>query len=136
MEGTEIAKACAVSLLQRMGYVKRKGSNAGRVSQPHLEELQEIFLADVQAGVLMNDIPLDLIFNWDETAFHFVSTSEWTMNCSGTKVVVISKSDDKRQVTAVLAGTLSGEFLTLQFLHQGKTNCCHPKPSAPSGWDI
>ena len=132
----EITKAWAASLLQRMGYVKRKGSNAGKVSQPHLEELREIFLADIQAEVLMNDIPPDLIFNWDQTGLHLVSTSEWTMNRSGAKVVVISKSDDKRQVTAVLAGTLSGEFLTPQILYQGKTNRCHPKASAPSGWDI
>ena len=58
------------------------------------------------------------------------------MNRSGTKVVVISKSDDKRQVTAVLAGTLTGEFLTPQVLYEGKTKRCHPKSSAPSGWDI
>ena len=43
------------------------------------------------------------------------------MNRSGTKAVVISKSDDKRQVTAVLAGTLTGEFLTPQVLYEGKT---------------
>ena len=108
----QIAKSWATSLLQRMGYVKRKGSNACKVPQPHLDELREVFLADIQAEVLMNDIQPDLIFNWDQTALHLVSTSQWTMNRSGAKVVVISKSDDKRQVTAVLAGTLTGEFLT------------------------
>ena len=59
----EIRKAWAVSLLQQMGYIKRKGSIVGKVSQPHLEELQEIFIADIQAEVLINDIPPDLIFN-------------------------------------------------------------------------
>ena len=29
----------------------------------HFNELQEVFLADIKAEVLMNDIPKDLIFN-------------------------------------------------------------------------
>ena len=53
------------------------------------------------------------------------------MNHSGATVVVISKSNDMRQVTAVLAGTLTGEFLMPQILYEGKTNRCHPKSSAP-----
>ena len=31
------------------------------------DELKEIFLADVAAEVLINDIPEDLIINWDQT---------------------------------------------------------------------
>ena len=58
------------------------------------------------------------------------------MNHSGAKVLVISKSDDKRQVTAMLASTLTGEFLMPQILYQGKTNRCHLKSSTPSGWDV
>ena len=92
---TGITKAWVASLLQRMGYVKRKGSNAGKVSQPHMEELKEIFLGDIQAEVLMNDIPPDVIFNWDQTALHLVSTSEWTMNQLGAKVVIICKCNGK-----------------------------------------
>ena len=37
------------------------------------------------------------------------------MNCSWAQVVFISKSEDKRKVNALLAGTLIGEFLPLQF---------------------
>ena len=47
-----------------MNYVKRKGSNAGKVSVSCFNELQEVFLADIKAEVLMNDIPKDLIFNY------------------------------------------------------------------------
>ena len=36
----QITKLWATSLLQRIGYIKRKGSNAGKVLQPHLYELQ------------------------------------------------------------------------------------------------
>ena len=46
-----------------MGYVKRKGSKAGKVTVTHFEEAKEIFLADIVAEVIMNDIPSQLIFN-------------------------------------------------------------------------
>ena len=54
-----------------MNYVKRKGSNVGKVSVSCFNELQDVFLRDIQAEVVMNDIPKDLIFNWDQTAIHY-----------------------------------------------------------------
>ena len=59
----------------------------------------------------MNDVPNDLVFNWDQIGPHLVSTGQWTMHRAGEKIVSKARSDDKRQVTAVLAATLSGEFL-------------------------
>ena len=43
----EINKDWAKSLLRRMKYVKRKCSNAGKVSLPNLKTIQDIFLADI-----------------------------------------------------------------------------------------
>ena len=101
-----------------------------------MKEIQENFLADIQSEVVMNDIPSDLIFNWDQTALHLVPTGQWTMHPAGAKVVPIANSDDKRQVTAVLAAMLTGEFLPPQIIYEGKTEQCHPKVSVPDGWDI
>ena len=55
------------------------------------------------------------------------------MEKRGTKVVPIANTDDKRQLTAVLAVTTSGEFLNPQLLYKGKTEKCHP---TAEGWDI
>ena len=63
--------------------MKRKSSNAGEVTLEDFEELKEVFLADVKAEVLMNDIPIDLVFNWDQTGIQLVP-------------------DDKQQITGVL----------------------------------
>ena len=52
----EITKAWAKSVLGRMGYRKRKGMNAGKISVAHFEEVKECFLADIKAEVLINDI--------------------------------------------------------------------------------
>ena len=132
----EITKAWAKSLFQRMGYVKRKCSNAGKVTVARFEEVQEEFLADIQAEVLMNDVPPSLILNWDQTAIKLVPTGEWTMHRAKDRVIPIASSDDKRQITAVLGVTLTGEYLPPQLIYQGKTLRCHPKVSFPQEWDI
>ena len=43
------------------------------------------------------------------------------------KVIPIANSDDKCQVTAVIAATLTGEPLPPQIIYKGKTKWCHPK---------
>ena len=58
------------------------------------------------------------------------------MHESGEKVVPITNSDDKCQITAVLAVTMSGEYLSPQLIYKGKTERCHPAGEVPEGWDI
>ena len=78
-----------------MGFVKRKCSNAGKVLVEQFHELKEVFLADVTAEVLINDISDELIFNWDQTSLSIIPTGEWTMEKRGEKLVKIGHSDDK-----------------------------------------
>ncbi len=111
-----ITKAWTKSLFKRMHYVKRKCSNAGKVSVAHFEEVRAVFLADIRAEVLMNEIPDALIFNWDQTPLHLVPTGQWTMNKEKEKVIPIAHSDDKRQITAVFAVTLEGECFPPNYL--------------------
>ena len=107
----DITKAWAKSLLIRVGYVKRKCSNARNITVAHFEEVREEFLADIKAEVLMNEIPPQLIFNWNQMAIQLMPTGQWTMHRAKEKVIPIANSDDKRQITAVLAATLTGEYL-------------------------
>ena len=51
------------------------------------------------------------------------------------RVEVIGK-DDKRQLTAVLAGALDGDFLPSQLIYRGTTPCCLPKYEFPKKWHI
>lgn len=60
----EIRKGWVKSLLHRMGYVKRKSTNAGKVTVARFLEVQEEF---IKAEVLMNEVHPDLIFNGDKT---------------------------------------------------------------------
>ena len=63
-----------------MDYVKRMSSNAGKVTIEDFEELKAVFLEDIKAEVLLNDIPIKLVFNWDQTAMQLIPTGEWTMH--------------------------------------------------------
>lgn len=109
------------SLHKQMGYVTRKCSNTGKISPTHFAEMQEIFLADLKAQVLMNDIPDELIINWDHTSVPVVPTGEWTTRHAGEKIIPITNSDDKHQITAVLAAPMAGEYLPPQLIpHQGE----------------
>ena len=55
----DITKSWARSLLNRMGYVKRKCSNAGKITVAEFDEVKDVFLADDAAKVVMRDIPSD-----------------------------------------------------------------------------
>ena len=54
----------------------------------------------------------------------------------GSKRVEIMGKDDKRQITGVFGCTLSGDFLPIQLIYQGKTSKCLPSVTFPSDWNI
>ena len=134
--GIELTKSWAKSLLHRMGMVKRRVSSKAKVDVENFDRIKEGFLLDIQNVVSMDEIPPALVINWDQTAIQYVPTSSWTMEEEGARRVEIAGKDDKRQITAVLAGTMSGEFLPPQLVYEGKTRRCIPKVSFPSGWDV
>jgi len=47
-------------------------------------------------------------------------------------VVELFALDDKRQITAVACGSLTGNLLLFQLIYQGKTSACLPKVTLPS----
>ncbi len=66
--------------------------------------MKEQFLFGV---VEMEEIPPELIFNWDQTAISIVPGSSWTMELKGTTRIGIS---DKRQITALFVEQLHVSF--------------------------
>lgn len=85
----------------------------------------------------MDDIPPQLIINWDQTGIKYVPVSSWTMAPRGSKRVEIIGIDDKRQITGVFGCSLSGDFLPVQLIYKGKTQKCLPRSVPfPSDWNI
>ena len=99
------------SLLHRMNFVQRKVTTAkSKHAVAEFRELKEQFLAEVVATVEMEEIPPELILNWDQTGIKIVPSSTWTMEQRGTKCVDLVGAGDKRLITAVFCGSLVGDF--------------------------
>ena len=98
--------------------------------------LKKSFLDNVVTTVLMEEIPGELIMNWDQTGINLVPASSYTMEQCGSKRVEMGGAGDKRQITAVFCGTILGDFLPVQLIYKGKTPRCHPKYKFPPDWSI
>ena len=80
--------------------------------------------------------PQELVLNWDQTGISIVPGSSWTTETKGSKRVKIVGISGKRQITAVLCGTMTGKFLRPQLIYQGKTSACLPRYKFPDDWHV
>ena len=127
----------AYSLLHRMKFVQRKVTTAkSKHSIADFDKLKKQFLDDVVATVEMEEIPAELILNWDQTGIKIVPSATWTMDRQGAKRVDVCGATDKRLITAIFCGSLMGDFLPVQVIYKGKTTRCHPAYEFPPDWDI
>ena len=90
----------------------------------------------ISTAVHENDIPESLIVNIDQTPLSYVSPGKYTFDLKGSKTVPVKGIDDKRQITATFAISLSGEFLPLQVIYEGKTKRCLPKYQFRKEFDV
>ena len=97
----DLNKGWAQYLLHRMGFVKRKATTKAKVSVENFAELKSDYLLKIKNIIAMDEIPAELVINFDQTALNIVPTSDWTMEAEGSKRVEIITKDDKRQITAV-----------------------------------
>ena len=73
----------AKSLLCRLNFVKRRDSSTAKISVTNFEELKEQYLFDIKAVTMMEEVPPELIINWDHTGISIVPGSAWTMEVKG-----------------------------------------------------
>lgn len=83
----------------------------------------------------MQEIPDGLIINCDQTRVNYIPVSEWTMK-KGRSCVEVVGLKNKRQTTAVFSGSMSGNFLPVQLVYQGKTTKCLPTVDFPEQWHL
>ena len=82
----ELNRQWAHSLLKQMKFVQRNSNTAkSKASEANFAEQKKVFLNDVVATVTMEEIPAELILNWDQTGIKVVPSSTWTMEERGAK---------------------------------------------------
>ena len=127
----------AYSFLRRMSFVQRKATTSlSKYSVSDFAEVKKSFLASVVETVNMEEIPPELILNWDQTGIMIVPSASWAMDERGTRRVEIGRLKDKRQITAVFCGSIQGDFLPVQLIYKGTTQRCHPHFKFPPGWHV
>ena len=126
-----LSKSWEKSVLGRMGYVKRRASIKVKVIAADFDVLKTQFVFDIRTIVEIENIPPNMIINWDHTGIHYVPVSNWTSAKEGSERVEIGGAEDKRQITAVFVATMSGNCLPLQVGYAGKTKKCIPSVKFP-----
>ena len=90
----------AESLLKRMNFTQRRATTKCGIPPHVFRDVKTEFWQSVIDMVEMEEIPSQLILNWDQTGLHLVPASNWTMANKGLKHVEMKGIEDKRQITA------------------------------------
>ena len=94
------------------------------------------FQKKISGAIFYHDIPKELIVNLVQTPLSYVSPGKYTFDVQDVKTFPIKGIDDKRQMTATFAISMSGEFLHIQVIYEGKTTSCLPKYALPGNVNI
>ena len=121
-----LTKSWGKCLLKRMGFIKRRVSTSAKISVTNFEEMKGQYLQDIKVNVEFDDIPKEMIVNFDQTGINYVPTGSWTMERQGSKRVEIVAADDKCQITAVFAGSLAGEFYPPSLCTKAQQHIVYP----------
>ena len=123
---------------KKNGYVRRIATTKAKLQLPEdkFQHIKASFLQQIVALVKAHSIPPKLFINLDETGIKLVPVGDWILAPEGGRRVEVAGLGDKRQITATFADTLSGAFLAMQLLYQGKTDRCHDKFAFPDGFHI
>ena len=127
----------AKSLFLRMGFVKRRfTSTKVDIPEKARKEIEYQFHHDIVSKVERYNIPNSLIINLDQTPSSIVPGRKQTMALKGSSAVTIVGANDKRNITATFAVTLSGEFLPMQLIYGGKTDQSLPRFKFPDSFSL
>ena len=120
-----------------MNWAKRNGTT-GKIeaSKQFLLEEKLTFQKKISDVIFEHDILKELIINLDQTPLSYVSPGKYTFDVKGVETVPIKGIDDKRQITATFAISMSGEFLPIQVIYEGKSKRCLPKYTFPASFDV
>ena len=85
-------------------------------SPQFLTEEKFFFQRTISTAILEHNIPAPLAVNLDQTPLSYVPLGKYTFSFKGSKNVPIKGVDDKKQITATFAVSLSGKSLPIQLI--------------------
>ena len=121
------SKSMLATLRAQLDVTRRKATTAKRAFVEKKEQIRDIFNSRVSFICNEHGIPPSLAFHMDETGVLLLPVPKHTLHKRGDKVVSISHSDDKRQVTCIVAGDLAGGMLPGQMIMESAAASRLPK---------
>lgn len=126
------------SIYRRCNFTRRAGTTTRPpVPRGLFEECKLTFLTDINRAITQHNIPPELVLNADQTPCSYVSVGRMTMAPRNSSAVPIKGLTDKRNITLTFVISLSGNFLPMQIIYQGKTPASQPRGfKFPNGFAI
>ena len=112
------------SIYRRCNFFRRAGTTT---KPPVPRGVYDECLSDIYNCIKQHKIPPELILHADQTPSSYVSVGRMTMAATNSQSVPIKGLIDKRNITLTFVISLSGEFLPLQIIYQGKTKASLPR---------
>ena len=100
---------------------KGQQQRASKFSEDFAEKKKEV-LEEIRVTVEMEEIPPELVLNWDQTGIKLVPLTGWTMEEQDARRVELVGLNDKRKITAVFCGNILGAFLPIQVIYQAMSS--------------
>ena len=134
---------CGRNVLYRIArdgkkMTRRKGTTEKiPVSPGLLKEVKLNYQRQIKLLQSWNDIPDDLIINFDQTPLSYVSSPNHTLEVQGATSEPLVGKGKKKQITGTFTVTKSGLFLPMQVIYEEKTDRCHPRGiEFPQGFNV
>ena len=94
-----------------MNIVNRKATKAKSIlADVNFKGKMKKFVDDSVSIVEFEEIPPELVLNWDQTGIKLVPLASWTMHERGSRRVELVSICHKRQITTVFCGSFMGAF--------------------------
>ena len=116
----------------------KRRSTTGKVepSAQLLAEEKFTFQKAIAKAIQDDDIPSDLVMNFDQTPLCCVSPGKYLFHFRGSKHVPVKGVADKRQIMATFGVSVVGESLPMQGIYGGKTKQSLPKLNFPKSFSV
>ena len=92
-----------------------------------LKEAKLSFQRKIKTLQAIHSVPEDLILNFDQTPLSYVCSASHTVHKKGQKSVPLVGKGKKKQITGTFTVTMSGLFLPMQLIYEGKSPRCLPQ---------
>ena len=107
------------------------------VAPAFLAETKLYFQRKIRQLQSWHSIPDDLIINFDQIRLPYIVTGNSTLNEKVAKSVPLQGKGKRKQITGTFAVSMTGDFLSMQLIYEGKTPRCLPKDvEFPKEFDV